>query len=254
MKSISRNCFVRRQGALFLLVALGLLFFFQAPTRAQAGAGTGRIEGTVTDSSGAVVPGAQVTAREESTNITASVVSEDDGHFIFLYLAPGSYDIAVKKDGFDSAQMQHVEVRVGTTSSVRPQLKIGNVSVTVSVSADAPLVDPTQSALSSVVDKHSIESLPLNGRNFTDFVLLTPGATTDGDFGMVSFNGMAGNFNNYMVDGANNNNAFFEQQIGRTSIPFQFSEDVVQEFQVSSTGYEAEFGQAGGGVVNTVTK
>lgn len=255
MKSIYRSSVVSRQCALALFLgALGVLFLFQGPVRAQAGAGTGRIEGTVTDSSGAVVPGAQVTAREETTNITASAVSEDDGHFIFLYLAPGTYDISVKKDGFDSAQMQHVEVRVGTTSSVRPQLKIGNVSVTVSVSADAPLVDPTQSALSSVVDKRSIESLPLNGRNFTDFVLLTPGATTDGDFGMVSFNGMAGNFNNYMVDGANNNNAFFQQQIGRTSIPFQFSEDVVQEFQVSSTGYEAEFGQAGGGVVNTVTK
>src|ERR1700730_11343026 len=255
MKSISSSCFVRRQGLLALLLGgFAVLFLFQSPIRAQAGAGTGRVEGTVTDSSGAVVAGAQVTARGEATNITASVTSEDDGHFIFLYLAPGSYDISVKKDGFDRAKMQRVEVRVGTTSSVRPQLKIGNVSVTVSVSADAPLVDPTQSALSTVVDKRSIESLPLNGRNFTDFVLLTPGATTDGDFGMVSFNGMAGNFNNYMVDGANNNNAFFEQQIGRTSIPFQFSEDVVQEFQVSSTGYEAEFGQAGGGVVNTVTK
>ena len=253
MKSISRSWVVSRQGALMLfLIALGLLS--QDPARAQAGAGTGRIEGTLTDSSGAVVPGGQVTAREETTNITASVTSEDDGHFIFLYLAPGTYDISIRKDGFDRAEIQHVEVRVGTTSSVRPLLRIGNVSVTVSVNADAPLVDPTQSALSSVVEKRSIESLPLNGRNFTDFVLLTPGATTDGDFGMVSFNGMAGNFNNYMVDGANNNNAFFEQQIGRTSIPFQFSEDVVQEFQVSSTGYEAEFGQAGGGVVNTVTK
>jgi len=223
MKSTSRRLFGRRQDALALLLGVfGLLFLFQDPARAQAGAGTGRIEGTVTDSSGGVVPGAQVTAREETTNITASVTSEDDGHFLLLYLAPGSYDISVRKDGFDSAEMQHVEVRVGTTSSVRPQLKIGNVSVTVSVSADAPLVDATQSALSSVVDKRSIESLPLNGRNFTDFVLLTPGATTDGDFGMVSFNGMAGNFNNYMVDGANNNNAFFQQQIGRTSIPFQF--------------------------------
>jgi hypothetical protein len=96
--------------------------------------------------------------------------------------------------------------------------------------------------------------LPLNGRNFTDFALLTPGATTDGDFGMISFNGIAGNFNNYTVDGGNNNNAFFAQQIGRTSIPFQFSEDVIQEFQVTSTGYEAEFGQAGGGLVNSVTK
>src|ERR1700739_2208412 len=94
MKSTSRRLFVRRQDALALLLGVfGLLFLFQNPARAQAGAGTGRIEGTVTDSSGAVVPGVQVTAREETTNITASVTSEDDGHFVFLYLAPGSYDI-----------------------------------------------------------------------------------------------------------------------------------------------------------------
>src|SRR5258707_14022505 len=216
MKFVSRSCFFRRQGSLALLLgAFGLLFLFQSSLRAQAGASTGRIEGTVTDSSGAVVPGAQITAREETTNITATVASEDNGHFIFAYLAPGSYDLSVKKDGFDSTEIQRVEVQVGTTSSVRPRLKVGNISVTVSVNADAPLVDPTQSALSSVVDKRSIEALPLNGRNFTDFVLLTPGATTDGDFGMVSFNGMAGNFNNYMGDGAHNNKTFFQQQIRR---------------------------------------
>jgi hypothetical protein len=147
-----------------------------------------------------------------TTNIVVSVASEDDGHFVVLYLAPGSYDVSIKKDGFASTEIKQVVVRVGTISSVQPQLKVGNVSITVNVTTEAPLVDPTQSALSSVVEKRAIESLPLNGRNFTDFVLLTPGATTDGDFGMVGFNGMAGNFNNYMVDGANNNNAFFQQQ------------------------------------------
>ena len=120
--------------------------------------------------------------------------------------------------------------------------------------AETPLVDTTRSSISSVIGQSSIENLPLNGRDFTDFVLLTPGATTDGEFGMVSFNGIAGNFNNYTVDGGNNNNAFFSQQIGRGTIPFQFSEDIVQEFQVNTAGYEAEFGQSGGGLVNTVTK
>ncbi len=119
MKPTSRRLSARRQDALALLLGVfGLFFLFQNSARA-----------TVTDSSGAVVPGAQVIAREEATNITASVTSEDDGHFLFLYLVPGSYDISVKKEGFDSAEMQHVEVRVGTTSSVRPQLRIGNVSV-----------------------------------------------------------------------------------------------------------------------------
>ncbi|MDQ2775007.1 MAG: TonB-dependent receptor [Acidobacteriota bacterium] len=220
----------------------------------QSGAGTGRIEGTAFDASGAVVPGAEVAIQNEETGVSTKITSEANGHFLALYLAPGPYSVSIAKQGFAAVRIPHVQVNVGTTSSFQPRLQPGNVSVTLTVDDQVPLVDPAQSAFSSVVGKLQIEALPLNGRNFTDFVLLTPGATTDGDFGMVSFNGVAGNFNNYMVDGANNNNAFFSQQIGRTSIPYQFSEDVVQEFQVTSTGYEAEFGQAGGGVVNTVTK
>src|SRR4029077_18225322 len=121
-----------------------------------------------------------------------------------------------------------------TTSTLHPHLALGVVETVISVSGDAPLVAASQSAMATVVGRESIVSLPLNGRNFTDFALLTPGATSDGDYGMVSFNGIAGNFNNYTVDGGNNNNAFFAQQIGRTSIPYQFSEDVIQEFQVTS--------------------
>jgi len=148
--------------------------------------------------------------------------------------------------------LKDITITVGTRAIIHPQLSLGKIDIAVSVSAETPLVDTATSSLGTVVDQSSIESLPLNGRNFTDFALLTAGATTDGDFGMISFNGVSGNFNNYTVDGGNNNNAFFSQQIGRTSIPYQFSEDVIREFQVTSTGFEAEFGQAGGGVVNIV--
>ncbi|HYL96485.1 MAG TPA: TonB-dependent receptor [Terriglobales bacterium] len=206
------------------------------------------------DTTGARIPGATVTARNVRTGIATTQPSDPNGHFVFLTLEPGSYQLEVSKQGFENSVVNDVKVSVGTTTTVQPTLPVGNVRQTVTVSSAAPLVDTKQSALSTVVDENSIRSLPLNGRNFTDFALLTPGATTDGDFGMVSFNGIAGNFNNYTVDGVNDNNAFFEQQIGRTSIPFQFSEDVIQEFQVTSTGFEAEFGQAGGGLVNTVTK
>lgn len=228
-------------------------FFFVLSAHAQAGAGSGRIEGTAFDSSGAIVPGAKVIVLSETTGLTQTVNTEATGHFIVSYLVPGTYDVSIQKDGFATTTLKDVVVSVGTTTPVEAKLTVGNVSTTISVTADALQIDPTQSALSSVVDKQDIASLPLNGRNFTDFVLLTPGATTDGDFGMVSFNGIAGNFNNYMVDGGNDNNAFFSQQIGRT-IPYQFSEDIVQEFQVTSTGFTAEFGQAGGGIVNTVTR
>ena len=207
----------------------------------------------MTDSSGAAVPAADITVRNQNTGISATLQSGTEGEFTFLYLDPGTYEISIQKAGFNKLVLKDITITVGTRAIIRPQLAVGKVETTVSVSAVTPLVDTAESSLGTVVGQQSIESLPTNGRNFTDFALLTPGATTDGDFGMISFNGVAGNFNNYTVDGGNNNNAFFAQQIGRT-IPFQFSEDVIREFQVTSTGFEAEFGQAGGGLVNTVTK
>jgi len=239
-----------------LVLCSVLLFLTAVPASllGQASLGSGRLEGNVVDTTGAFVPGAAVAARNVRTGIATTASSDANGHFVFLSLEPGSYSIEVSKQGFENVVLNDVTVNVGTTTTLQPKLAVGNVRQTVTVTAALPLVDTKQSALSTVVDENSIRSLPLNGRNFTDFALLTPGATTDGDFGMVSFNGIAGNFNNYTVDGVNDNNAFFEQQIGRTSIPFQFSEDVIQEFQVTSTGFEAEFGQAGGGLVNTVTK
>ncbi len=224
------------------------------PASAQSGLGSGRVEGTVLDPSGASVVSATVTARSDTTGLNTTQTSDSNGHFLFPYLLPGAYHVTVEKAGFKTTVLDNVLVAVGTTVSLRPQLQIGSVDSKVMVSAETPLVDTTRSSISSVIGQSSIENLPLNGRDFTDFVLLTPGATTDGEFGMVSFNGIAGNFNNYTVDGGNNNNAFFSQQIGRGTIPFQFSEDIVQEFQVNTAGYEAEFGQSGGGLVNTVTK
>ncbi len=212
------------------------------------------MEGTVYDKSGAAIPGAQITVSNQATGLKVEGTTDAQGHFLVLYLVPGLYRVTIAKSGFENTVLDNVGVVVGTTTTIQPTLAVGRVETSITASATAPLVDTAASASSSVVEQQSIQNLPLNGRNFTDFALLTPGATTDGDFGMVSFNGIAGNFNNYTVDGANDNNAFFSQQIGRTSIPFQFSEDVIQEFQVTSTGFEAEFGQAGGGLVNTVTK
>ena len=238
----------------FLFVVLFSALICPVGTFGQAASTSGRLEGLVLDSSGAGVPGATVVITNKKTDVSTTLKTDEDGHFVALYLPPGIYEVTVEKEGFQKQVLQDTSVEVGTTTTLHPRLTVGQVETSVIVSASAVAVDPTQSSLGTVVDNQSIQSLPLNGRNFTDFALLTPGATTDGDFGMISFNGIAGNFNNYTVDGGNNNNAFFAQQIGRTSIPFQFSEDVIQEFQVTSTGYEAEFGQAGGGLVNSVTK
>jgi hypothetical protein len=230
-----------------------ILMLSPTAVQSQSASATGRLEGIVTDSSGAAVPSADITVRNQSTGISMTLQSGAEGDFTFLYLDPGTYEVSIQKAGFNKLVLKDITVTVGTRAIIHQQLAVGRIETTVSVSATTPLVDTAESSLGTVVDQQSIESLPLNGRNFTDFALLTPGATTDGDFGMISFNGVAGNFNNYTVDGGNNNNAFFAQQIGRT-IPFQFSEDVIREFEVTSTGFEAEFGQSGGGLVNTVTK
>jgi len=230
------------------------LLGISATVSGQASLGTGRVEGTIADSSGASIADAAVTIQSQNTGVSATQKSDSTGHFEFLNLPPAPYVVTVQKEGFKTDIIKNVQVEVGTTTNLKSRMTVGSTGTSVTVVAEAPLVDTSQSALSTVVDQQSISSLPLNGRNFTDFVLLTPGVSTDGDFGMISFNGLAGNYNNYTVDGANDNNAFFAQQIGRTSIPFQFSEDIIQEFQVISNGFNAEFGQAGGGVVNTVTK
>jgi hypothetical protein len=247
----SHSCRYPTPIAVFLLLLAAFLGSADLAL-AQASSATGRVEGTVVDSVGAAVQSAAVSIRNLGTGEALNQQTDENGHFAFLYLTPGDYDVNVEKSGFGSLLMKNVVVNVGTTATLRPQLAVGRAETNVNVTAEA-MVDTSQTSLSSVVNRQMIDQLPLNGRNFTDFTLLTPGATTDGD-GMVSFNGIAGNFNNYSVDGGNNNNAFFSQQIGRTSIPYQFSEDVIQEFQVSTSGFEAEFGQAGGGLVNTVTR
>ncbi len=189
------------RSSILLVCGIGALGWITEPAAAQSGLGSGRIEGTVLDSSGAIVAKAEVTAQNDSTGLSATQMSVSNGYFLFPYLPPGTYHVTIEKAGFKTTKLFNVVVEVGTTVSLRPQLAVGSVDTKVEVSADAPLVDTTRSSVSSVIGQSSIENLPLNGRDFTDFVLLTPGATTDGEFGMVSFNGISGNFNNYTVDG-----------------------------------------------------
>jgi len=137
---------------------------------------------------------------------------------------------------------------------------LAGASETVTVSVAPPLVETVPSSISAVVDEKAIHDLPLNGRRFTDLSLLAPGVTqaprglTSASNGDLAFGGIRGYQSSYLVDGADNNNAFFSQARGRYRAPYQFSNEVVQEFRVSSNTYGAELGRAGGAVVNVVTK
>src|SRR5205085_3130967 len=125
---------------------------------------------------------------------------------------------------------------------------------TVNVTAEAPVADPDRTQVASTIEQKTITELPINGRRWSNFVVLTPGVVPDGNFGLISFRGISGLLNNNTVDGADNNQAFFSEEKGRTRLQYSVSQASIQEFQVNVSNYSAEYGRAAGGVVNAVTK
>ncbi|MEA2239809.1 MAG: hypothetical protein QOC81_4533 [Thermoanaerobaculia bacterium] len=237
------------------LFAVALLFAV-VPFSAFAQSSNGSISGNVADATGAALPGVTVTAVNTGTGISRSSVANSTGHYEIQLLSPGTYSVSGELSGFAPVKYDKIVVNVGTDSTVNFTLKQG-VSESVTVTASAPLVDTTRSEVSSVVNEKAIENLPTNGRNFIDFVLTTPGVVKDVRAGDISFAGQRGTLNSLVIDGANNDNTFFGQSLGRTGsgrAPYQFSQDAVKEFQVNTNAYSAEYGRAGGAVINVVTK
>lgn len=232
------------------------LLSFLLPAVVLAQSSTGSISGTVVDESGAGVPGVTVTAVNLATSATRTAVSMSSGNYQLALLPPGAYRVEAMLDGFQPVRRERVTVNIGTDVTVDFALKPG-VSETMTVTAAAPLIETERTQVSSVVNESAIENLPVNGRNFIDFVLTTPGVVKDVRQGDISFAGQRGTLNSLVIDGANNDNTFFGQALGRTGsgrAPYQFSQDAVKEFQVNSNAYSAEYGRAGGAVINVVTK
>ncbi|HEY0564245.1 MAG TPA: carboxypeptidase regulatory-like domain-containing protein, partial [Terriglobales bacterium] len=224
---------------------------------AMAQTAQGSITGTITDKTGAVVPGVALTATNDATAAKFTASSNDSGIYTFPVLPVGTYTVSLSKDGFQSLTQKSVPVTVGARLTLDMPLAVASSGESVSVTAEAPIVETTRSSEASYVGEKQIENLPTNGRNFIDFALLTPGVNRDVRGGDISFAGQRGTLNSLTIDGTDNNNTFFGQTLGRTGsgrAPYQFSEDSVQEFQVNTNGYSAEFGRAGGAVINVVTK
>jgi hypothetical protein len=225
------------------------------PFSAFAQSSTGSIAGTVTDDAGGLLPGVTISAVNTATGLSRTSVSNSVGHYEVPLLPPGTYSIATELSGFQPVKYPRIVVNVGTQSTVNFKLKQG-VAESVTVTAAAPLVDTSRSAVTSVVGERAIQNLPTNGRSFIDFALTTPGVVRDVRGGDISFAGQRGTLNSLVIDGANNDNTFFGQSLGRTGVraPYQFSQDAVKEFQVNTNSYSAEYGRAGGAVINVVTK
>ncbi len=237
-----------RLGLLLSIVAIAAL-----PALAQSQLGTGAISGMVQDASGSVVTDAQVTITNVETGLVRQLVSGAGGQFAAPVLPPGTYKLRVTKPGFAALEESDIVVNVGGTATVTAALTIGGVSETVSVEGGAA-IDVTQTDVSSLVDNTEIRNLPINGRRYYDFALLTPGVARDGRFGLLSFRGTSGNFDNYMVEGNDDNQAYFAENRGRYRTPSTVSANAVQEFQVGQGAYLAEFGRASGGSVNMVLR
>ncbi|MDP9172028.1 MAG: TonB-dependent receptor [Acidobacteriota bacterium] len=240
------------------LCTLTLLLCAAVPATllAQSEVGGASLGGTVTDSSSALVAGAAVTLTSPDTGFSRATVTNDSGVYSFPRLPVGTYNLKVEHAGFRTTNQQGLRLDVGAVATVNIGLQVGATAEVITVNADAPLIEAERTQTATTVNEKAVENLPVNGRNFINFVTLTPGVVTDPTRGGdLSFGGQRGPANSLLVDGGSSDNLFYGQAVGRTGFrPYAFSEDAVQEFQVNTNSYPAEIGRAGGGVINVVTK
>jgi Carboxypeptidase regulatory-like domain/TonB dependent receptor len=246
---------VSRRASVRLLLVFACLAAPAGSARAQSV--TGSIQGVVVDQSGGVLPGVTVTVTDTATGVIRTTATDESGAFRAELLPVGRYELSAELSGFIPRKQPGITLTIGAELTFRIELHVGGVAEAVTVSAQAPIVETTRSQVSDTVGEAAIQNLPVNGRNFINFALLTPGVTTDVRTGDLSFAGQRGTLNSLVVDGADNNNTFFGQTLGRTGsgrAPYQFSAAAVKEFQVNSNAYSAEYGRAGGAVINVVTR
>src|SRR5215203_721436 len=232
----------------------GLMVFALTAAGLAQSTTTGSIGGVVTNPNKEVVPGAAITAKNAGTNKEETATTDDTGRFKVANLQPGIYSVSVNAAGFSQITQENVVVEVGRETGLEVSLSVGPVTGTVDVSAEAPVINTTQQDFSTNINQTSINELPINGRRWSNFALLTPGAVPDGTFGLISFRGISGLLNNNTIDGGDNNQAFFSEERGRTRAGYSISQGAIREFQVNTSNFAAEYGRSAGGVINAVTK
>src|SRR5713101_6062007 len=220
---------------------------------------SGALDGSVSDSSGGRIPGAKVTVREIATNRIRAISTDPEGAFHISELPPGTYEVSVSQAGFTPYRHTGVTLQLGSTVHLDVVLQSGGVASEVTVTAQPAAIDPAQTSVSSSVDKERIEELPVESRNYLNFVLLAPGVASSvqqpgkqslgplPDSGFT-FGGLRGRSNNVTIDGLDNN----DEYVGSSRT--ELSLETVQEFQVVNSGLSAEAGGASGGSINVVTR
>ncbi len=237
------------------LIVIGFGLALAVPAWSQTQITTGVIQGTVSDPSGALVPGATVEARNLDTNLVRSLVTSADGRFVFLSLPPGRYTVTVTLQGFATHVQEDLTLTVGQSITLNPVLKVSGTAETVTVTGTSA-IDISRTEVSNTLNEQTVSTTPILGRKFEDLLTLTPGVSVvqgpDGD--EITFSGQRGMYNNVSLDGGDYNNGFFGEQLGGQRAAIDITLEAVKEFQVVASGANAEFGRTAGGIVNVITK
>jgi hypothetical protein len=239
---------------------------------AQNAVTTGSITGVVRDGDGNVVVHADIVAVDTATGKRQVSTTDDSGIYNLPVVGVGIYDVSISSKGFKTAAINGVVVGIGHTTDAGATLAVGRVSETVQVNGSAAsALNPTDTTVGTLVQKTALDGLPLSGRRYTDLVLLTPNVATDGEFGHITFAGQPGGqlsgyqnsassasngngSSSFTVDGADSTSYYLGDSRGNTRLPYLFGLQAIQEFQVQTAVYNASYGGAGAGFINTVTK
>src|SRR6185295_16356387 len=234
-----------------VLILLASVITLSTLTVGQTSRGT--VSGTVTDPTGAVIAGAEVILTSAATKLSRTTTSNSEGLYRFEAVDPATYSVKVTATGFGAIVNTGINVRANQTSDVLAQMALAGQTETVNIAADAgQLLQKEAPVRGGNIDASKITELPFSGRNPVSPALTLPGVSTNRfGFGVGTFsvNGSRGRSNNFLIDGTENNDISVAGQAFQITNP-----DAVQEVSVQTSNYDAEFGRAGGAVVNTITK
>jgi hypothetical protein len=215
----------------------------------------GAIAGTVEDPSGAIVGGAAVTIHNVATNAEIALTADNSGYFKAPLLEPGTYTVTLSANGFGSYRADGVLVQVGQVTTIEPHLALASTSSSVEVTESAPVLNLDSPDISASLNTRALADIPINNRRWSSLAMTTPGIVADSSgFGLISVRGISTILNNVEVDGADDNQAYYAEERGRTREAYSTSGSAVREFAVNTGVYSAEYGRAAGGVVTSVTK
>jgi len=246
----------------WLLVAATVFGLSLSAPTAKAQLSSAAINGTVQDATGAMVNEARVNLRETTTGTVRTTLSNSVGNYAFIDVTPGNYTLEITKAGFSTAKQEHIVLSVNQTATLNVSLAVGSQAQQVTVEADSAQLETSTANLGTVISGEAVNSLPLNGRNFTQLLTLTPGASRAdtgqgsgggnailiGSFGFPAVNGQMNRSNLFLLDGITDQQFWFSEYAVQPIV------DAISEFKVQSHNDQSQFGGVMGGIVNVVTK